>query len=169
MGTTFTKITPELIPDNTFELIGSDWMLITAGTKDSCNMMTGSWGGLGVLWHKNVSWCFIRPQRHTFGFMEKGDYYTISFFPPKHKKIVEFCGSRSGKNVDKVAQLGLEPRETEEGSVYFSEARLVLSCRKIYFHDIDPKNFVDEIHTHYPKKDYHRMYTGEILYALRKD
>jgi hypothetical protein len=41
-------IKPEEIEDNVFKLIGAEWMLVTAGKKESFNMMTASWGGLGV-------------------------------------------------------------------------------------------------------------------------
>ncbi|MBD3272717.1 MAG: flavin reductase family protein, partial [Elusimicrobia bacterium] len=58
-------IKPEEIHDNVFKAVGSDWMLITAGTLKSFNMMTASWGGFGILWHKNICWCVLRPQRHT--------------------------------------------------------------------------------------------------------
>ena len=63
-----------------FELISKDWMLITSGDAQGFNTMTASWGGLGVLWHKNVATVYIRPQRYTYEFVEKNDLLTLSFF-----------------------------------------------------------------------------------------
>jgi len=164
----FTEIQPELLADNPFKLIGKDWMLITAGTPESFNTMTASWGGLGVLWEKKVAFCFIRPTRHTYGFMEKSGEFTLSFFEEQHRKALTFCGSRSGRDTDKVKEAGLTPVK-KEGFVYFGEARLVLSCRKLYYQDISPERFLDpQIATMYPKKDYHRMYVGEIVKCLVK-
>jgi flavin reductase (DIM6/NTAB) family NADH-FMN oxidoreductase RutF len=158
------SIDPRTIPDNAFKLIADDWMLITGGTKDSFNTMTASWGALGELWHKKVCFCFVRPTRHTFSFMEKSETYTLSFFTEEHRAMLSFCGKVSGRDIDKVKQTGLTPVVTETGAVYFAQARLVLECRKIYCDDIDPKLFLaPEIHDAYPKKDYHRMYIGEIL------
>ncbi|MFW9922938.1 MAG: hypothetical protein ACFFDW_06575 [Candidatus Thorarchaeota archaeon] len=66
---TFTEILPKDLKDNAIQLIGLDWMLIASGSKEKYNMMTASWGGLGVLWHKPVCFVFIRPSRYTFYFI----------------------------------------------------------------------------------------------------
>ena len=157
-------IKPEEIEDNAFKLIGAEWMLVTAGNKESFNMMTASWGGLGVLWSKNVCFIFIRPSRYTYGFIEKSDTYTLSFFDPKYKQVLNLCGTKSGRDCDKVKETGISPAETKSGSIYFTEARLVIECWKIYFQDLEPANFLDPvIASNYPEKDYHRMYVGEII------
>lgn len=163
----FTEISPEAIQNNPFKLIGSDWMLVTAGTLDSYNTMTASWGGLGVLWNKNIAICFIRPTRYTYGFMESATYFTLSFFGEEHRDALNLCGTKSGRDTDKAAATGLVPVATESGGVAFAQARLVLECRKIYFQDLNPSHFVDPaIERHYAKKDYHRMYVGEIVRCL---
>jgi flavin reductase (DIM6/NTAB) family NADH-FMN oxidoreductase RutF len=129
--------------------------------------MTASWGGFGVVWGKNICWIVIRPHRHTYGFVEKAGYFSLSFFNEKYRDALNFCGSNSGKNVDKVKGTGLTPVETGSGNVYFSEARLVIECRKLYFTDIDPSHFIDPaIESNYPAKDYHRMFIGEIVQCL---
>lgn len=160
----FVEILPEKLDESAFKLIGSDWMLITAGRMDSFNTMTASWGGLGVLWNKNVCYCVIRPQRYTHEFMEKSQYFTLSFFDRDYRKALEICGTKSGRDVDKVKETGLTPVRAGCGAVYFDEARIVMECRKIYFQDINPANFVDRtIADNYPDEDYHRMYVGEIM------
>lgn len=160
----FVKIKPKEIDENTFKLIGSDWMLITAGTEKEFNTMTASWGGLGILWHKNVCTIFIRPQRHTYGFVEQSDFFTLSFFGSAHREVLKYCGSHSGRDVDKVAETGITPAFSENGGIYFQEAKLVLECRKLYYQDITPDHFLDDsIQENYPKDDYHRMYIGEII------
>ena len=163
----FTEIVPEQLDEGAFKLIGKDWMLITAGGIDSFNTMTGGWGGLGVMWSRRVCCCVIRPQRHTYEFMEKSDFFTITFFEEKHRPALEYCGSHSGRDVDKIKATGLTPVQADSGAVYFAEARIVLECRKIYFQDIDPTNFLDPtIAGNYPAKDYHRMYMGEIVKCM---
>ena len=164
----FREIKPELMTDNPFKLIGTDWMLITAGTPESFNTMTASWGGLGVLWERKVATCYIRPTRHTFGFIEQATQFTLSFFDEKLRKALTYCGTHSGWDTDKVKGAGLTPVK-EEGFVYFGEARLVLACRKIYSQDILPERFLDQkIDALYPQKDYHRMYIGEIVKFLAR-
>ncbi|OPY81234.1 MAG: Flavoredoxin [Syntrophorhabdus sp. PtaU1.Bin153] len=160
------EISPEAITDNTFRLIGKDWMLVTAGTEASFNTMTAAWGGLGVLWDKKICFCVIRPTRYTYAFMEKSEGFTLSFFEEQYRDILTYCGTKSGKDVNKVAETGLTP-VFDRGAIYFGGARLVIVCRKIYTQDIAPENFLDpELDKFYPKKDYHRMYVGEILRCL---
>ena len=162
----FKETKPEQLNDNPFRLIGTDWMLITAGTPESFNTMTASWGGLGILWERKVATCFIRPTRYTFEFAERSPNFTLSFFEEQHRKALTHCGTRSGRDTDKIREAGLTPVK-EGGFIYFSEARLVLACRKLYSQDIDPRRFLDpKISDMYPQKDYHRMYIGEIVKCL---
>lgn len=162
----FKELRAKEIGDNPFKLIGKDWMLITAGTKDSFNTMTGAWGGMGILWEKEVCFCVIRPTRYTFEFMEKSDRFTLTFLEEQYRDILTYCGSKSGRDVNKVTETGLTPVSTGD-AVYFAEGRLVLVCRKIYHQDMMPANFADpKIEDFYPLKDYHRMYVGEIERCL---
>ena len=87
---------------NPFTLIDKEWMLITAGDAEKCNTMTASWGGLGELWKKYVSFIFIRPQRYTLEFIEKKDYYSLCFFDKEFKSALSYCGAKSGRDVDKI-------------------------------------------------------------------
>lgn len=160
------KIDPGSINENAINLIGKKWMLITAGNLDSYNTMTASWGGLGVLWNKPVVFIFIRPQRYTFEFAESNKFFTCSFFSNKYRKALNFCGSHSGRDVDKAKETGLTPFVTEAGSVAFKEATLILECKKIYFQDLNPDGFLSpDIIKNYPSKDFHRLYIGEIIYS----
>lgn len=165
----FKKIGVKEIQGNIFDLIGDRWMLITGGDKSGFNTMTASWGGAGVLWQKPVTFSFVRPQRYTRKFMDYGKYYTLSFFSEKYRDALFLCGSKSGLEIDKVKETNLTPRYTDTGAVYFEEAELVLVCKKMYFDDLEPENFLEpEIEKVYETKDYHRMYVGEIVEVLSK-
>ncbi len=155
--------------ESAVRLIGKDWMLITAGTLQDYNTMTAAWGGLGFLWKRPVAYIFVRPHRHTYLFTEKYDHFSLCFFGEKYREALQFCGTRSGRDTDKAAQTGLEPLDAGGNCVYFSQAELVLICRKIYYQDLDPQLFLDQsINKEYPGKDYHRMYIGEIETTLVK-
>lgn len=169
MSQQFKMIKPEDLSDNVFKLIGGDWMLITAGNKEKFNTMTASWGGLGVLWNKKVCFCFIRPNRYTYEFMENEKSFTLSFLQEKYREVLRFCGSNSGRDVDKIAATGITPVESSNGSVYFEEAKLVLECQKIYAQDLTPECFVDpELDKNYNGEDYHKLYIGEITACYTK-
>jgi flavin reductase (DIM6/NTAB) family NADH-FMN oxidoreductase RutF len=162
----FQEVDPLSIPDNVFRLIGDDWMLITAGTLARFNTMTASWGGLGVLWNRKVCFCVIRPQRYTRRFMDEASTFSLTFFEEKYRPALEFCGTHSGREVDKAKACNLNPMELALGLVGFGEARLILGCRKIYFQDLDPEHFLEPaIETLYPSRDYHRLYIGELTHC----
>jgi flavin reductase (DIM6/NTAB) family NADH-FMN oxidoreductase RutF len=165
MKNNFRKISPLEIKDNVFKAIGDDWMLITAGDNKSYNTMTASWGTLGVLWNLPVAICFIRPQRYTYIFAEKADYYTLSFFKEEYRDALKFCGSKSGRDFNKADKTGLIPFSTELGNISFEQSRLILECKKIYADDLNADNFIarELINKNYPKKDFHRFYIGEVV------
>jgi flavin reductase (DIM6/NTAB) family NADH-FMN oxidoreductase RutF len=132
--------------------------------------MTASWGHLGIMWNLPVAICYIRPQRHTFEFANRYPDYTLTFFEEKYRKTLQYCGTKSGRDTDKIKDCGLTPKETESGNVYFEEARMVLECRKIYQDDMRPDHFIrpEIAKKNYPRNDFHRFYFGEIIQALSK-
>ena len=163
----FQKLDPKKLGENVFSLFDDRWALITAGTQDKCNTMTASWGGLGVLWNKNVATIYVRPQRYTFEFLEKSPAFTLSFFGEEWRKALAYCGSASGRDEDKFARCGFHVAMAGENAPYIQEANLVLVCRKLYWNDLDPANMAPEGLEHYDN-DYHRMYIGEITQVLVK-
>ena len=141
------------------------WCLVTAGDKNSHNTMTVGWGSIGGMWKKPFIQVVVRPQRYTYEFMEKYDTFTVSVLPPQYKDAMAIMGSKSGRDVDKVAESGLTVINSEfVDAPSFKEAELVFECRKNYWQDMNPENFLDtSIFEKYPDKDYHRIYFGEIL------
>ncbi|MEI8207429.1 MAG: flavin reductase [Kiritimatiellales bacterium] len=165
----FKEISPDDLNESAVRLIGKEWMLITAGTIGKWNTMTASWGALGQLWKKPVAFTFIRPTRHTFEFANREPLFTLCFFEEKYRKALSFCGEHSGRECDKAKETGLTPFEVEPGTVAFEEARRILVCRMLYFQDIKPEHFCDPvIEMNYPKKDYHRMFVGEVQKVLSR-
>ena len=155
-----------------FIRLDKQWMLITAGNIDSdkgnWNTMTASWGGFGVLWHKDVAFTFIRPSRRTFSFTNDNVFFTLSFFDEAHRPALDLCGEKSGRDMDKASAAGITPVYFEDalvkGAVSFREASDIIFCKKIYNQDFDPDLFLDEsVGKNYSANDYHRMYIGEII------
>lgn len=171
MESLLRPVNVKFLTDNVFKLMDNDWMLITAGTKDSFNSMTASWGTLGILWNKPIAIGFIRPQRYTFEFMNASEGFTLSFFSNEFRPALNFMGSNSGRNVNKMKESNLTPVDSERGNIFFAEARLVMECKTIYTDDLKQENFKNTsfIKDIYPKKDFHRMFIGEISSCLCTD
>ena len=158
-----------LANENVFELIGKEWMLITAGTPDKFNMMTASWGGLGWLWNKPVAFIFVRPERYTYPFIEENDRLTLTFFghTPEMRRVVNLCGTVSGRDHDKLRETGLTPLCTEQGSVSFAEARLTIEGRKLFRSEMQQAEFLDNEclsrwYNDKPGGSFHIVYVLEI-------
>ena len=130
--------------------------------------MTASWGSLGTMWGKSAAVTVIRPQRYTKEFIDKNEYFTISFLKEGNKDILSFCGSKSGRDFDKAKETGLEPVFVDKTTT-FEQAELVLICRKVFAQDITPDSFLDKaiIDKWYPEKDFHTAYVGEIVKAYQ--
>lgn len=165
----FTAISPKELALNPFRAIGEQWMLITAGDSDKLNTMTASWGGVGVLWNKNVVTCYVRPQRYTREFLDSHEYFSLSFLPEAYRKQLVYCGRVSGRDEDKIAGAGLTVC-TDKAAPYFAEADTALICKKIYVGELKPEGiqYPELDAANYPTKDYHIVYIGEIVEALQK-
>lgn len=164
----YKEIAPESIEENPFHLMGKRWFLITAGTEERWNTMTGGWGALGHLWGRNVALAYVRPVRHTFRFTEENPRFTLCFFPEEHRKVLQFCGSHSGRDVNKAEKTGLIPFSPSKDTVAFRQADLIMECRKLYAHFLQPGDFIDPSVNRecYPEPDHHRVYIGEIERVL---
>lgn len=166
----FKEIAIEDLQLNPFQKISRQWMLITAGDELESNTMTASWGGLGIMWGKNVATAYIRPQRYTKEFVDNNDLFTLSFLPEEKREALNICGRVSGRDVeDKWAEAGLHPYYVD-GTTAVEEAEMVLVCKKLYAQEMYPECFIEtECDTKwYPQADYHTMYIAEIVKVLVK-
>ena len=165
----FKKIDVTELNDNFFTKFNKEWSLVTAGCETNFNTMTASWGGIGILWNKNVAFTFIRDSRYTLEFVDKNDCYTLSFFGGNCMKELVFCGKNSGRDVDKIKETGLTP--VHDGNItYFEQAELVLVCKKLFKQPMNTDNFIDKtlIDKFYADNDLHELYIGEIVEVLKK-
>lgn len=137
--------------------------LLTATKNDgSLNTMTVSWGGSGILWGKEVAFVFVRPERYTFEFCEDGDTMSLSFFGKDKKDLLSFCGTKSGRDVDKFEACGLK-YSIQDGACVFDDAEITVILKKLYAQDLDKACFVtDQCKSFYQNGGYHRMYICEI-------
>lgn len=149
------------------DIWANKWFVLAAGDfrRQQFNAMAVGWGAFGTMWGRPFAMAVIRPTRYTYTFAERYDTFTLCAFPEKFRPAVQLLGSKSGRDCDKIAEAGLAPvAASKVDAPAFAEAELIIECRKIYFDDIDPANFLDRsIDTNYQQKDYHRMYFGEIV------
>ncbi|MBD3174494.1 MAG: flavin reductase family protein [Armatimonadia bacterium] len=137
------------------------------GVRDdgAVNTMTIGWATFGVIWGRPIAVVFVRPSRYTYEFMEATPDFTINVLPDTMGKALAFCGTRSGRDVDKFAEcdLTLVPgREIRTPSI--EEASIVYECRTLHHNDLDPGSLDPSVReSYYPSGDFHRCYYGEIV------
>ncbi len=150
------------------DLWKNQWLLLTAGNMENYNMMTVAWGSIGCMWNKAFVQIVVRPQRHTWNFTEKYDHFTLCAFPKEFRKDMNFLGTVSGRDRDKLAETKLHAiASTKVEAPSYAEASLILECKKMYRQQMDPAGFMDpSIQKKYPINDYHTIYFGEIVAAL---
>lgn len=161
------RTTPQDLLVNPFTILDQQWALLVAGSAHP-NPMTVSWGGLGTLWNRPVATVYVRPTRFTFSLLKEEPFFTLNFLPEPYRAALNVCGSTSGRNTDKwqATSLGRVPGETVPVPKV-AEAELALECRVLATLDLDPARFLEPaIHELYPKKDYHRVFLGEVLMAF---
>lgn len=166
----FKEIKPEELQKNPFTMIGKEWLLVTAEHEGKANTMTASWGGVGVMWGKNVAFAVIRPQRYTKEFIDASESFSLSVLDESFRKTYSYLGTVSGRDEDKITKAGLTIIHEGE-TPYFAEANTVLVCRKLYAQEYQPECFLNgELDEKwYPGKDYHTMYIAEIEKVLVRE
>ena len=162
----YMTVSPEEFDENIFNLVGKDWTVITAGEEP--NSMVASWGGVGIMFNKPVTWCFLRANRYTLEKIKETGFYTMSYFPEQYKGDIMPFGTKSGRNTDKMAQTHLTPILTPAGAPAYKEAKIIIECKLI----AAPTVSKDEFYTQEGKdflqggydeaKDWHKLVYGEI-------
>jgi flavin reductase (DIM6/NTAB) family NADH-FMN oxidoreductase RutF len=160
-----------------------DAELLAAGDKDKSNAMTIGWGGIGTLWGRTALTVYVAEKRYTKEFMDKAEYFTVMAFDVKDSKVLNYMGTKSGRDGDRSATpgdacpdkkaqaLGLHTAYTANGTPYYTEAAMVIECKIMYSAPFDPQYFKSDA----PKRMYanfpagiHSMYIGEVVNAWKK-
>ncbi|OAV70404.1 Flavoredoxin [Bacteroidales bacterium Barb4] len=164
----FKQISLEEIPDDVFTLAGKVFPVITAGKEEHYNSMTGSGGGMGLLFKKPVTWCVLRTDRYTLELILKEQTYTMSYFPDEYKKQVLFLGSKSGRDSEKMKEVELTSVQTPFGNMSFKEAGLIIECKLTQITAANPDDFYSQEAKDYLNEaykdanDYRKYVFGEI-------
>ena len=143
------------------------WFLLSCGDfeKKDFNAMTISWGLLGTMWSMPAALVAVRFSRYTFQFMERFNTFTLNAFSENYRDLLNEFGSRSGREMNKLQPSKITAAASQKVKApSYSEAELVIECKKIYWNDINPAHFLDDrILEKYSKHDYHRYYIGEVV------
>ena len=164
------EITPREIEGNPVKMFADEWFELAAGKEGDMNLMTIAWGSLGELWSKPVVTVYVSTSRYTYEFMEKNDYFTITHFTSALRDKLQYLGTASGRDEDKVKGSGLTVEYTSLGNPIFAEADLAIECKKIYAEQFKPELMPLEQRQWYAERGLgiHVAYVGEIVNVWKK-
>ena len=154
--------------DETLEKLKGQGVILMAG--DPPNPMTIGWGTIGFIWGKLIFTVLVRPSRFTYSRMESSCEFTVNLLPDAFSRHLSLCGTKSGRDVDKIAECGFT---LEQGihvtTPFIRESFIHFECRIIHKHDLLPET-LDKgiIKKYYPMGDFHRVFYGEIVGIFRE-
>ena len=140
------------------------FLLVSTNKNGVSNVMTISWGMIGIIWGRPIFQVLVRPSRYTYQFIEDSKVFTVNVPPPEYKRIVALCGSRSGRDIDKFKeyQIAVSPAHTVP-SVTIDACPVVWECRVVHYNDVIPGQLDSAVEADcYGGTNYHRIYFGEI-------
>lgn len=144
---------------------------LTVKSGEKVNTMTISWGSIGFIWGKPTLTALVRQSRFTHELIEKADSFTISIpYGDEMKAALGICGTKSGRDIDKVAEAGIKfVSSNEVSSPVVDGCNMYYECKIVYKQDMDENLVSPEVKERsYAKGDYHTMYYGEIVSCYEK-
>jgi len=150
--------------DQTLERLAHGGLLLGAtGSNGRSNAMIIGWGTVGVIWGVPVWVVLVRPSRYTYTLIEELGVFTVNVPTPQMKELVTICGTRSGRDMDKLAQAKTSVGE-KVTCVTLEECSVVYECKVVHHNDLLPQNLIPDIKSRaYPQGDFHRLYYGQIM------
>jgi flavin reductase (DIM6/NTAB) family NADH-FMN oxidoreductase RutF len=137
---------------------------LTVRAGERLNTMTIGWAFIGFCWRKPMFVVAVRDSRHTFALIEEAEDFTVSIPSGDMREAIQFCGTRSGRDVDKFAACGLKATAGRRvTSPIVDAAGLHFECHIVYRSAMDPAFLAEDLTSLYPQKDYHTLYFGEIM------
>jgi flavin reductase (DIM6/NTAB) family NADH-FMN oxidoreductase RutF len=155
--------------DETLDRLASGGLLLASTLQDGrSNVMTIGWASVGVIWGLPVMVVLVRPSRHTYQFIEASKVFTVNVPTPEMRKYVSLCGTRSGRDVDKLAKVSTSMGQ-KVNCVTLDDCPLVYECQVVHWNDVQPGNLLpDVLNRAYRQGDFHRLYYGQIMGTFSK-
>jgi len=146
--------------------------LLLASTGKSCraNVMTIGWANIGILWYRPFFIAYVRRSRYTHELLEETGDFTINVPPDNFDDVIEYCGTRSGRNVDKVKELGLKIEDSRiVKSPGLAASPVTLECKIVFKKEIESNDVPSHVRDRfYAKDDYHTCYFAEIVNIISR-
>lgn len=166
------KVSPDHRYSKTLERLASPGLLLAStDSAGESNVMTIGWGSMGIIWGRPCFVVLVRPSRYTYRFIEDSRIFTVNVPTLEMRDYVTMCGTRSGRDVDKIGEYDVDVCMGQNvAAITFDAAPMVYECRVLHHNDLIPANLDQGVEDRsYGGSDYHRVYFGEIEGAYAAD
>ena len=155
----------ELLPETLGALADPGCLLVSQGRSGKPNAMTIGWATFGIIWSKPICVVLVRPSRYTWKLLEESEGFTVNVPPPSLAKAALFCGTKSGRDTDKFAEMHFTAIPSQHvGAPLIGECVIHYECRIVHRNHVDPGTLAADVAREcYPKGDFHTLYYGQIL------
>jgi flavin reductase (DIM6/NTAB) family NADH-FMN oxidoreductase RutF len=152
----------------TVEQLAEGGLLLVSGERG--NPMTIGWATVGIIWSRPMFIVLVRPSRYTFGLIEECGEFSVNVPTDDLKREVALCGSKSGRDVDKIKECKFTLEKGKSISVpYIRECPIHYECRVVHKNNVINADLDQQIvRQSYPSGDFHRVYFGEIQGVYRE-
>lgn len=114
-----------------FGLAPNPVALITSGDKENTDISTIAWTGI-LNSEPMIVYVSIRPSRYTNELIRKNNQFVINLPNARLVKEADYCGTKSGRDVNKFENCGLTKGESSKINVpYIEECPINLECEVI--------------------------------------
>lgn len=141
-------------------------IFLTTKTASKVNTMTIAWGAISFIWNKPIFIVFVRYSRDTYKMLENANEFTISIpFNKVLKGELSYCGSKSGRDFDKIKECNLKLLDSRTGNTpVLADCDMHYECKVIYKQAMEPGNIQQLVKDRYYKNNnYHVAFYGEIV------
>ena len=156
---------PALARETHYRMAGDGILLASLDSAGKLNPMTIGWGVFGWIWGRPIFTVLVRPSRYTYQCLEATGDFTVNVQPADRKDVANLCGTASGRDRDKLAELDLTTLPSNRiKSPGIAQCPIVFECQVVHRNDVLPPQLFDDItQEYYPEQDFHRVYFGQIL------
>ena len=150
-------------------LSGNGVFLVARDKSGRANPMTIGWGQVGIVWSRPMFSVLVRKSRYTYSCLLETSDFTVNVpSAGAFRDALAYCGTKSGRDVDKVNACGLVLKSAQEvqtpaieGCALHYECRIVLR-KQLAASDFSAPAILDE---YYQDNDHHMIVIGQIVAA----
>lgn len=139
---------------------------LTVRQGDKLNTMTIGWGTIGYIWRLPIFTVLVRHNRYTYQLLKDNDSFSVSIpLDDSLKNQLAFCGSKSGRDIDKFNACKLSPQPAQVISTpVIAECPLHYECAIVYAQPMELGSLSPEVQqNYYQDQAIHTIFYGKIL------